>query len=174
MSVSREEELRMSLGLDRPLRKNGSINRRVTIASLVVAATLLMAGCATSSPTSSPTVIHLDKAKVSAIQGLPVPVQAVVSIERPNNSVGYVLANTRLSSVDSWYEKRLPTGEDWKDWTWVSPTGPGCLNLFHARAVTRTWERGKQLLMLETTSSPSGTGIVVEVLPKPTSGTPIC
>jgi hypothetical protein len=154
------------------------MNRRAIIAgtSVVIAVTSLMSGCSTTAPSNSSTVIRLDKAKASAIQGLPVPVQAAVEaeIQHTNRHIEYGLAGIKLSSLDSWYEKQLPPGSDWKDWTWVSPNGPGCLNLFHRKGVTRTWVRGSSMLTLGTSSGTSGAGIVIEVLAKPTGGLPIC
>lgn len=144
------------------------------MASVVIAVTSLMAGCSTMTPSNFSTVVHLDKAKASAIQGLPVPIQAAVVVDHPHQVIEYGLAGIKLSSLNSWYENQLPRGSDWKDWTWVSPNGPGCLGLFHRKGLTRTWVRGSSMLTLGTSRGTRGTGIVIDVLPKPTGGLPIC
>jgi hypothetical protein len=134
-----------------------------------------LAGCGSSVPAAS-TNLHPGKAKTSVIEGLPVPEEATLIVRRqtPLESAEYVLVGVSLSSADSWYEKELPSGQPWNDWTWVSPTGPGCLNLFSHKGVSRTWARDSSMLTLNVMSGATGTGIVIEVLPKPNPGMPVC
>jgi hypothetical protein len=121
-----------------------------------------------------PTPLPSGHAKASVIQGLPVPAQAQLVHTRPGQTAEYGLAAVTISSANSWYDRQLPSGLPWHDWQWVSPTGPGCLNLFHSKGIDRTWIKGDSMLTLTTTNGTSGSAIVIEVLPKPNKGFPVC
>ena len=107
------------------------------------------------------------------IEGLPVPTQAVVTVQSPGHSVEYGLLGVPISSADRWYARQLPAGVNWNGWTWISPTGPKCVNLFPSKNVFRSWTKGRSTLILGTTplydrtTAVSGTGIYMQVLPGP-------
>lgn len=135
---------------------------------------LFTAGCSSSAPSASGS-LRLGTAKVSVVEGLPVPAQSTLVVSHQDAQYAeYGLVGVPIQSANSWYAKELPSGRDWKDWTWVPPTGPGCQTLFHNKGTNRTWLRGSSMLMLNTTTAPAGTAIVIEVLPKPNPGFPVC
>jgi hypothetical protein len=144
----------------------------VLLAVLILGA--FTTGCGSSAPAAS-TSLPLSKAKVSVVEGLPVPAQAKLVVNHQQQHYAeYGLVGVPISAANHWYAKELPSGKTWNNWTWVSPTGPGCLNLFHSKGTNRTWLRGSSMLMLNTTTAAVGTGIVIEVLPKPSPGFPVC
>jgi hypothetical protein len=148
---------------------------RIAAVSAALLSTLLLGAILAGCSSSVPTTTHLPSghAKASEIEALPVPAQAVVAVQSPGHSVEYGLSGVPISSADRWYDRQLPAGANWKDWTWVSPTGPKCVNLSPSKNVYRSWTKGHSMLILGTTpvhdktTAVSGTGIYMEVLPGP-------
>ena len=132
---------------------------------------LILTGCGSPVPTAA----HLPSghAKPSVIQALPVPAQAVVIVESPGRSVEYGLLGVPISEANHWYDAELPSGDNWKEWNWVSTTGPRCVNLSPSKNVYRSWTKGHSVLVLGTTplydktTAVEGTGIYMQILPAP-------
>jgi hypothetical protein len=163
-----------------------SATRATALLVSALCASGVLAGCSTSTaaPTIPPsdhvtattTLLPLGHAKASVVPGLPVPIEAELIHDGPGQTALYGLPDVPISSANKWYEAELPSGHRWKDWRWSSLTGPGCpnLHLFHPQGIDRTWAKGNSILMLGTTESAAGTGIVIEVLPEGDKGFPLC
>jgi hypothetical protein len=86
--------------------------------------------------------------KSSPIEGLPVPVQAMVtsassSTSSYTSSATYVLpVGVSLASVDTWYQEQLPAGKGWRNWTPHPPPGTDTWSVnAPVPAFVRTWHR---------------------------------
>lgn len=135
---------------------------------LFVAFTLLgiivLAGCG-----GTQTDVQLSKAKVSVVEGLPVPEQALLlNKEKRGSTLGaHYVVSARLDDLNRWYSERLPSGQPWHGWTWYVPVGAHCLNLFHSAGKTWQWQEGGSSLVLTTLPiSSGGSEIEMNVLPE--------
>lgn len=91
----------------------------------------------------------LDPARPSAIERLPLPAAA-----EPYGSEGLFRAEYRVPGIAfgaliDWYDRQLPDGQRWGDWSWCSGLRPGA---------------GRDAFMQKTYSSPSKPQLILSVL----------
>ena len=124
-------------------------------AALVAFATLASCG-------STQTDVALTNARASVVQGLPVPVQAVLAASGKEEAQYEVRAS--VSTLDRWYKKQLPPGASWKTWTWYLPSGSGC-PVNGSGGINRQWQKGESTLDLTASPGPvSGVSTIILAL----------